>query len=221
MNIVTMCVLGFTAGVFIPFAAEKTSAYKLMLKGKELSKEKWRRSWWLLALSGFAGALGFAFCSVFLSDVLPGIIFCAVWLVVMTVILVDIYIRIVPNEAVLILLILGAAYQFLLFGLLGLGTAFLTMLAVMLLMLLIARFLGFAQIGAGDVKLAAAMALTLGYPYVLDAFLVMAILMGVFCVGGIASNKLTRYSLFPYAPFIGSGFLAGMAFMHFNFWALL
>ncbi|MEA4815934.1 MAG: prepilin peptidase [Lachnospiraceae bacterium] len=213
--IITLGVLGLVLGFFMPVAAQKVCVYKFFKKGKEFLPLAWHLVWWIRLLSAFVSACGFVFCAVFVPGIFLRFLFCLIWIVIMLVIFVDIYIRIIPNEAVLLLLALGSVYQITIYGFYGLGNALITMLVVAAVFLIIAKILGFAQIGAGDVKLASVMALTLGYPRVLDAFLIMALSMGAFCFGGIALNKLTKYSLFPYAPFIGFGLLGGMGFMFF------
>jgi len=121
---------------------------------------------------------------------------------------IDWRIRRIPNELVLLMLIAGAAFQIIHFGIGSLPKAILSM-GVMMAVFLVPVFLGgFDKIGAGDVKLAGAMGLVLGQSYIVPAVLVMCGALLVYCVIGLFFRKLTLASRFAFAPFmmLGMGF---------------
>lgn len=121
---------------------------------------------------------------------------------------IDWRIRRIPNELVLLMLIAGAAFQIIHFGLASLPKAFLSMLLMMAIFLVPVFLGGYDKIGAGDVKLAGAMGLVLGQTYIIPAVLVMCGTLLVYCGIGLFFRKLTLSSHFAFAPFmmLGMGF---------------
>jgi leader peptidase (prepilin peptidase)/N-methyltransferase len=118
---------------------------------------------------------------------------------------IDIKIRLIPNELVLLILFLGVLFQVLCFGWQAQIHALLCMVAVGFVFIITAKFVGFEQVGAGDIKLAATIGLILGYPNIMIAVMGMCATLLVFCVGGLLIKKLVKNSTFPFAPFIMFG----------------
>jgi prepilin signal peptidase PulO-like enzyme (type II secretory pathway) len=79
------------------------------------------------------------------------------------------------------------------------------MMAVMAAFITLGSFLGLHTIGAGDVKLAGAMGLTLGFPRVIYGLLGMSAIIVVWCLGGLLTKKITLKSMVAFAPFITAG----------------
>jgi leader peptidase (prepilin peptidase)/N-methyltransferase len=119
--------------------------------------------------------------------------------------LIDVRIRVIPNELAAALLCLSVALSWLDNGLAafpGRLAGFLTALALFLLAMLIA---GPGKVGGGDVKLAAAVGFAAGFPDVLMAVLVMALAACLTGVVGAALKKMGRKTPMPFAGFITAG----------------
>jgi leader peptidase (prepilin peptidase)/N-methyltransferase len=124
--------------------------------------------------------------------------------------IVDMRIRIIPNELVAALLCLTAAMAWLengFAGYLGRLAGLLTALTLFLIAMLIA---GPGKVGGGDVKLAAAVGFASGFPDVLVAILAMALLASL--TGGvrIALKKAGRTAPMPFAGFLTGGLAVTM-----------
>lgn len=120
---------------------------------------------------------------------------------------IDLKIRIIPNEIVLTLIIVGILLQTIYFGPKALISAFVSMIVMMVVFTSVAGFVGFGKVGAGDVKLAGAMGLTLGYPLIITAIGIMAVVLLVFILIGMAIKKIFLSTMLPMAPFMISGFI--------------
>lgn len=126
---------------------------------------------------------------------------------------VDLRVRLIPNELILLLICLGVLFQIGYSGWPALPMALLCMAAIGLMFAIAGRFVGFEQVGAGDVKLAAAMGLVIGYPNIMIALVGMTSVLLIYCLGGLFLKKLTRYSTFPFAPFIMFGTISALAYI--------
>lgn len=122
--------------------------------------------------------------------------------------LVDIRIRIIPNELLLVMIVLGLAFQTAQFGFSAIVPSLLSMVAMMLLFSAVAGFIGFDKVGAGDVKLAGGMGLALGYPAIISGLAIMSAVFVLFTLAGLLTKKLTFKTMVPFAPFM----MAGMVF---------
>lgn len=123
---------------------------------------------------------------------------------------IDIKIRIIPNELVLLMMIVGIMFQLLYYGPKALIGAALSMVVMMVVFTSVAGFVGFGKVGAGDVKLAGAMGLALGYPLIMTAVFIMAIVLLIFIVAGMALKKIYLSTMLPMAPFMICGFIVGL-----------
>jgi leader peptidase (prepilin peptidase)/N-methyltransferase len=119
--------------------------------------------------------------------------------------MIDLRIHTIPNELVIAILTIGICFQLIHFGGRSLLIAVACMLGIMILFMIVAAIVGFDKVGAGDVKLAGAMGLVLGYPHILSAVLVMCVAMLIFIFIGIKTYRLTRKSMFAYGPFMMIG----------------
>ncbi len=126
---------------------------------------------------------------------------------------IDLQIRLIPNELVILIVSLGIPFQIIKFGWISILYSFFCMVAVGVLFILVARIVGFEQVGAGDVKLITAMGLILGYPYINIALIGMSIALLIFCLGGLAMKKLTVRSTFAFAPFIIFGTICALIYI--------
>jgi leader peptidase (prepilin peptidase)/N-methyltransferase len=123
---------------------------------------------------------------------------------------IDINIKIIPNETVLAIVIMGIIFQTMNYGLKSLLGAFASMVVMMVVFTSVAAFVGFGKVGAGDIKLAGAMGIALGYPLIMTAVIIMAIVLLVFIIAGMAMKKIYLSTMLPFAPFMISGFVAAL-----------
>lgn len=139
------------------------------------------------------------------------IVFAAMSLIVS---LTDYYIRLIPNECVLMIIIIGIIYRFCQGG----GIALLNSLVALGVIVLI--FGGSAAIfymikkqsgvGAGDIKLAMAIAITVGIPGVYYFLLGMALAVIVYLLAVIKLRRFSVNRYFPMAAHLCIGFLMAL-----------
>jgi len=120
---------------------------------------------------------------------------------------IDVKIRIVPNELVLAMVVSGIIFQILNYGFRALIVAAITMIVMMGVFTAVAGFVGFGKVGAGDVKLAGAMGLGLGYPLIVTAVGIMAVSLLIFILTGMALKKIYLSTMLPFAPFMIIGYI--------------
>ena len=123
---------------------------------------------------------------------------------------IDINIRIIPNELVLTLIILGITFQTINFGFKNILGAIISMIVIMIVFTAVAGFMGFGKVGAGDVKLAGAIALALGYPLIITAAGIMAIVLLAYILIGLALKKIYLSTMLPLAPFLSAGYILAL-----------
>ncbi|SHI18995.1 leader peptidase (prepilin peptidase) / N-methyltransferase [Sporobacter termitidis DSM 10068] len=129
-------------------------------------------------------------------------------------VIIDLHIRIICNEVVLLIFVTGIAYRLLdggVYALLGslaaLGINLVIFGGAALVTKLVTKELG---VGVGDVKLAAVIAVTVGYPGVLYFLGGLAVAVGVYCILGLIHRFLTIKSTFPMCGHIMFGFLIAL-----------
>ena len=119
---------------------------------------------------------------------------------------IDINIRIIPNECVLLITVAGLLFQVMNYGIKALFPALISMVIMMTVFTSVAAFVGFGKVGAGDVKLAGAMGLALGYPLIITGVGIMALSLLAFIAVGMALKKIALATMLPLAPFITAGY---------------
>lgn len=124
---------------------------------------------------------------------------------------IDERIRIIPNELVLAIFILGIIKQILTFGIKGLVSGTLGLLATSLLFVgsaYITRLLsGSIGVGAGDIKLAMAISFFLGISGIYKFWLGIVLFLAGFVILGLKNKTLKIGSSFPMAMQIIGGFI--------------
>ncbi len=120
---------------------------------------------------------------------------------------IDINIRIIPNELVIALFVMGIIFQLVNYGFKSFLIAVACMFVMIFVFTSVAAFVGFGKVGAGDVKLAGVMGLALGYPLIINAVGIMAIVLLIFILIGMAVKKIYLSTMLPLAPFIVSGYI--------------
>jgi len=129
---------------------------------------------------------------------------------------IDIKIRIIPNELVLTMIVVGILFQTINFGPKALIGAFVSMIAMMFVFTAVAGFVGFGKVGAGDVKLAGAMGIALGYPLIIIAIGTMSVVLLIFILAGMILKKIYLSTMLPMAPFMIIGFIMGLMYLSLN-----
>jgi len=207
---IVMGMLGLFVGVFIPSAARRVIVYKYKQIRYESAMDRLFEN--VLVRAGIAGicAAGWTLIGFYAGNRLSAVLLGLIWALAVMISVVDIKVHMIPNESALILAVLGLLFQFSCFGVSGLLSAFFAMVAVMLVFIMLAGFMGFGVVGAGDVKLAGAMGLVLGYPHIIYGMIGMGILLAAYCGIGLLTKKLSLKSMFTFAPFLMTGMAAAI-----------
>ncbi len=214
--IVLLGLAGAALGFGIPDISQSLTLYKCRKKNLTLSPEPRFTSAYLklglCLLNGAAWGLSGLLTGHLTAAVLISLLFSTAVLIA----IIDIRIRIVPNELLLVMLILGIAFQATQFGLTAILVAALCMIGMMVFFTFVAGMVGFDKVGAGDVKLAGAMGLALGYPNIISALIIMCAGFLLFSVIGLLIRKLTLKSMLPFAPFMMTGMVVALASIAFQ-----
>ncbi|WP_313342894.1 prepilin peptidase [Sedimentibacter sp.] len=199
-------IAGLIIGYKIPEFFQRIMQYK---KGKHytgIGKESFNIVMLLCLLTGLIW--GYSFYQM------HNMLYAAMLAVLMTLGLIiayiDVKIRIIPNELVLVILILGIAFQITYFGFKALMGAAISMIVMMVVFTAVAGFVGFGKVGAGDVKLAGVMGISLGYPLIITAIGIMAVVLTVFILSGMALKKIYLSTMLPFAPFMITGYISAL-----------
>lgn len=114
---------------------------------------------------------------------------------------IDQRIRIIPNEMVLCVLVIGLIYQFVSNGFHGLSTGLIAMLLTGILFFATAfltkAFSGSLGVGAGDIKLAIALSFMLGLPNILTFLIGIVLCLLIYIVIGFYTKTMYIGSTFP------------------------
>ena len=202
---------GLAAGLLLPMLSEKLSAWKCGKKGREFAADPRFTSALTMLACSLVNGLGWGLCWDFGSAAAaPAVLAALIWSLGVVLIVVDLRLRLIPNEVLLWMLILGVPMEVMLRGFGSLfGCVFASMM-VFCLFATLGKAMGLYKIGAGDVKLAMVMTMTLGYPTVLTGMLGMAGSLLVFTLGGLLLRKLTLKTMLPLGPFIVPGYWVGL-----------
>ena len=208
-------IAGAMLGWQIPVIAQKLALYKCSKKGKELpSNPHYTTIKLKLGLCVLNGAVWFL-SGIYIDNIWVAILMAILFSVAVLTAIVDIRIRIVPNELVLLMLVLGLAFQVAEFGISGILTALLCMFGMIILFSAVAGFVGFDKVGAGDVKLAGTMGLVLGFPGVIAGLVIMSVVFVAFTLIGLLTKRLTLKTMVPFAPFMMTGLVLSLLYIVF------
>lgn len=199
-------IAGLFMGYMIPEISNKIIEYK---KGKDnviTSKEKLYVNILLCIVNGIVWF--YSFYNV--NNIFYALLIAIQITLGLIVAYIDVKIRIIPNELVLSMIVLGIIFQIIYFGFKGLLGAIISMIVMMIVFTAVAGFVGFGKVGAGDVKLAGAMGLSLGYPLIITAIGIMAVALLGFILTGMALKKIFLSTMLPFAPFMIIGYIAAL-----------
>lgn len=201
--------IGIVLGYTIPDLSFKIIQYK---KGKDITKKNegfLYSKWFKLILSILNGG-AWVLITLRVSNLFVGLLIGILIALGLVITFIDIQIRIIPNELVLTVSIVGIVFQVVSYGPWSLITAIVCMLVMMLVFTSVAGFVGFGKVGAGDVKLSGAIGLALGYPLVITAIGIMSVVLLVFISIGFTFKKISLATMLPLAPFMISGFISAL-----------
>lgn len=204
-------ILGGAGSAVLPYVAYQYAIYKNKIRRKD-AIDRPRFLWRVMAAALFGTVFaGAALYCMPLWKAAFSILFC--WFAIFG-ICVDHYIRIIGNEMLLALLVLGACYRFLDGGLHSfLGS--LAALGIVVALFAAAAGLTFLHkgsggVGMGDVKLAMVIAITVGWPGVVYFLGGMACAMFLYVAYLCIVNRLFFHSSFPMCAPLMIGFLASL-----------
>lgn len=214
MNIEKFTVFGLSGGIFgyyIPYFSKVICKYKTCEKLDEYVTNGGRWQTILPFVLCILNASVWALAGDRTSRLIPAALNSLLFTLCILTALIDLQIRIIPNELVLAMLLLGLGLHLSDSGVASLPGAALSLIGMMVLFTAAAAFVGFGKVGAGDVKLAGAMGFALAYPGILNALLLMCGALIVYIGLGLALRKLTMRTMLPFAPFMMFGMAAQMA----------
>lgn len=194
----------------VPEFAQKLITYKSRQNKKEYSMQSKYLSVFCKIICAVVSMLGLGICGYFRPSWMMLLHVVLIWLIGAVVFIVDIRIRIIANETVVVLFLLGVSFRFMMDGVKALPNSTITMIVILLVWMILGKMLGSGQIGAGDVKLCAVMGFMFGYPNVIGAMLVTSATLLISCFIGMKGNKMTMKSTLPMGPFLVLGMLAGI-----------
>lgn len=199
---------GAGIGFLIPFITDKIIIYKCRKTGKPLPEYGY--SYLGRAIIIVISAALAALCA----DCVPPIqiifyVLFATAAIIGTII--DKKLRIIPNELVLALLVVGLVFRLLVSGFKGLLDSLAALLIVLVIFALAAAATKFISknigVGAGDMKLAAVAAFIVSLSGMFYFLIGLAVFVGIYCIVGLFLHMLTTKSTFPMCGQIMAGFL--------------
>lgn len=203
--IIIAVILGTVLGMMVPVISN------WLISKKEKKKNKKYETWNMSRLKNTGYLVGTIAIWLGLALFYPGWQMFYIGIVLTAAVIaayVDSKCRILPNEIVFGIALMGIVYQLLTGGAIGVGKALASMALggfVFFLASILTRKAG--AVGAGDVKYIMASAAMVGFPGVLSCLLFMALGLGGYCVIGILIRKLTIYSYFAMGVFISFGLI--------------
>jgi len=204
---------GLTGAVFglrIPGFAQNIAQYKRSRKSVKLAVDGRFTSALLKLVICILNTLVWTLAALRMENSIAAFLLSVLFSIAIVIALIDFRIRIIPNELLLVMFITGSALQVVRYGFSALLLPVLCMVAMMVFFTVVAGAVGFGKVGAGDVKLAGVMGLTLGYPSILTALLIMsASLLLCSCIG-LALRKLTLHTMVPLAPYMMLGMVLSL-----------
>ncbi|HBC32333.1 MAG TPA: hypothetical protein DC024_13960 [Clostridiales bacterium] len=213
MNIIItilFSIIGLVTGYKIPDISNRIIEYKKRKKAFETNESKELSSILKLLICLFNLA-AWAATGLYIDNIIAALLIGIQITLGLIIAVIDINIRIIPNELVLTLIILGITFQTMIdFELNNILGAIISMVAVMIIFTAVAGFMGFGKVGAGDVKLAGAIALALGYPLIITAVGIMAIVLLTYILVGLALKKIYLSTMLPLAPFLSAGYILAL-----------
>ena len=207
-GVVVLAISGFVIGWFIPNMYRGVIEYKCAQRSRDTPS--FNSSIWHNVLFGIGNMLMYSFAMILTGNYVLAMSASILISLAVIITAVDIKIRLIPNELVLVLILLGVVYRLNLAGISGILASLSGAFIMVLLFGLSGKIAGFNKVGAGDLKLAFAIGIVCASTNIVPALLVMAVTLGVVSVGGMIIGKLRRTDMIPFAGFMMAGMTAGI-----------
>lgn len=148
--------------------------------------------------------LAFILYSIYYLDIELYLSFLAISLAEISIIvaLIDLKINIIPNELLIVMFLIGFVNKITISGIGGLKNAFIGAFLMSLFFIISIVFFGTSKLGAGDVKLGIVAGFISSIQYLPTMLFMMALSIFTVCSIGLASRKLKRTDMIPFAGFI-------------------
>lgn len=206
--------LGCGIGFFIPRVSNQIIEVKLSQRKRQKEDNFLDQRKWIILMT-IANGILWGLTGYFAPSILTGMFIAVLCTMAIMFTVIDMIIHIIPNEMLLIGLVLGIIFQITTFGLNHFWIALACMATIVILFTIVGLIMGLNKIGAGDVKLAGLMGLILGYPLILYAVLMMCAALILYTIVGLSTGKMTHVSMFAFAPFLMLGLITGLALVLF------
>ncbi|WP_027399111.1 prepilin peptidase [Anaerovorax odorimutans] len=193
MNIyITMILgaLGILIGLFLPFICDQIILYKNKKISLHFKTYVFNKKIYILFL--ILNGLLWIYSSAKFEYTFIALLVSLIFTTAIIITIIDLRIRIIPNELVILMFFLSLPFQIFYFGWMSLLYAFICMIIVGFIFTLVGKFVGLNQVGAGDIKLASVMGFLLGYPYIMIALIGISVSLVLFCLIGLAFKKRKR-----------------------------
>jgi leader peptidase (prepilin peptidase)/N-methyltransferase len=200
-----MAMMGLAAGWFVPITAEKLIAYKFLKKKKEVPDGKKYLSVISRLICMLISGILLAFTGLLTNSVFNAVLYSIVMINAVLISVIDIRVRMIPNETVFLLAAVGLVLLITAGDVMGIIQAVISVVVVMSVFIALGSALGLDSIGAGDVKLAGAMALVLGFPQIMYGLIGMSGMLVIWIGIGLLLKKLTLKSPLAFGPFMMGG----------------
>lgn len=206
---IIISIIGLIIGFSMPVVATLVNKYKLNKYDREYDEDHEYKGYTSFVTAVLLFFLFYIAASIY---EVPAILIVLVLLTLAVIgTLVDMKIRLIPNELVLIILILGITLRILTEGFAALKGSLIALLLVVVIFGITAGITymirGSAGVGAGDFKLMSVIAITLGMPGVVYFLIGMSIALVFYVIYGTITKKLTLGSAFPMCGPIMVGFV--------------
>lgn len=207
-GVVVLAISGFVIGWFIPNMYRGVIEYKCAQRSRDTPS--FNSSIWHNVLFGIGNMIMYSFAMILTGDYVLAMSASILISLAVIITAVDIKIRLIPNELVLVLLLMGVVYRLNLEGVSGIIPSLAGALIMVFLFGLSGKIAGFNKVGAGDLKLAFAIGIVCASTNIVPALMVMAVTLAVVSVGGMLIGKLRRTDMIPFAGFMMAGMTAGI-----------
>ena len=205
-KLIALTILGLFVGYMIPRISLKIIEYKKKITSTNSDENKL-----INLLIILFNAAAWYFTAFTVDNLFVAVLICIQMSLGIILAYIDIKIRIIPNELILVLLVLGIIFQAFNYGLEGILGAIISMIFIMIVFTALATFMGLGKVGAGDVKLAGAIGFALGYPSIVTAMGAMAAVLLSFILIGLVTKKIRMTTMLPLAPFLVVGYIFALA----------
>ncbi|MCI0503065.1 MAG: prepilin peptidase [Fusobacteria bacterium] len=206
---IIISIIGLIIGFSMPVVATLVNKYKLNKYDREYDEDHEYKGYTSFVTAVLLFFLFYIAAAIYKMPVLLIVMIMLMLAVIGT--LVDMKIRLIPNELVLIILILGIAFRILSVGFASLKGSLIALVLVIVIFGITAGITymirGSVGVGAGDFKLMSVIAIAVGIPGVVYFLIGLSVALVVYVIYGTLTKRLTLGSAFPMCGPIMVGFV--------------